>query len=135
MHHAICYGYLFHLLQLAGYPTFSSTLPSVGAASKVTAEDDMNYVRDKMLIPVLDREGRDVILFTHSYSGIPGSAASKGLSKAERQAQGKTTGVLGQIFLASIMLKGGDGEDVLGAFGGQYPPHIRPEVRMPTGPR
>jgi hypothetical protein len=64
----------------------------------------------------------------HSYSSVPGSAAAKGLSKSQRAAQGKKTGVIGQIHLASILAKGGDGNDVKEAFGGQLPPHIRPDV-------
>ena len=123
------YGYLAHLLQLAGYPTFSALLPSIGATEKVTVEEDAVYIRDKMLIPVLDHEEHDVIVLFHSYSSIPGSAAVKGLSKAERTAAGKKTGVLGQIHLATLLAKGGDGVDIVGAFGGQYPPHIRPDVR------
>ncbi len=119
------YGYLCHLLMLAGFPVFTGTLPSVGTSGKVTAEIDCKYVRDNMIIPVLDAEERDVILLMHSYSGVPGSGAAKGLSKTERAAQGKKTGVIGQIFLACILLKGGDGSDVLAAGGGHYPPHIR----------
>lgn len=122
------YAYLAHLLQLAGYPTFSSALPTLGATDKVTAEDDARYVRDRMIIPVLDHEEHDVILFTHSYSSIPGSAAVEHLSKPERVAAGKKTGVLGQIHLATLLAKGGDGTDIVGAFGGNYPPHIRPDV-------
>ncbi|KAF2866640.1 hypothetical protein BDV95DRAFT_611690 [Massariosphaeria phaeospora] len=62
------YGYLFHLLQRAGYPTFSALLPSVGASSNVTADDDTQYVRNSMLLPILDHEQHDVILVSHSYS-------------------------------------------------------------------
>ena len=124
------YGYLAHLLQCAGYPTFSSTLPSLGATAKVTAEDDAQYVREKMLIPVLDHEEHDVIILTHSYSSIPGSAGVEGLSKPERTAAGKKTGVLGQIHLATLLTKGGDGKDIVAAFGGHYPPHIRPDVSV-----
>jgi hypothetical protein len=124
------YGYLSHLLQLAGYPVFSALLPSVGAAGKVTAEDDMNYVRKSMLIPVLDHEEHDVILLMHSYSSVPGSAAARGFGKTERVAQGKKTGVIGQIYLSAILAKGGDGKDIVGAFGGHYPPHIRADVSI-----
>jgi hypothetical protein len=127
-HNPSHYGYLSHLLMLAGYPTFSALLPSVGAAGKITVSDDMEYIRNSMLIPVLDHEEHDVIILSHSYSGIPVSAAAKGLSKAERMAQGKKTGVIGQIFIASLLAKGGDGKTVVEAFGGQYPPHIRPDV-------
>jgi hypothetical protein len=120
------YGYLSHLLQLAGYPVFSALLPSVGNG-KATAEEDTKYVRDAMLLPVLEHEEHDVILVMHSYSSIPGSAAAVGLAKAERSAQGKK-GVIGQIYIAALLPQGGDGKDVVGAFGGQYPPHIRPDV-------
>ncbi|KAF1950531.1 hypothetical protein CC80DRAFT_598128 [Byssothecium circinans] len=121
------YGYLSHLLQLKGYPIFSALLPSVGAADKVSVEDDAAYVRDKMLLPVLDYEEHDVILLMHSYSSVPGSAAATGLGKKERAAQGKKTSVIGQIYLSALLPKGGDGKDIVSAFGGQYPPHIRPD--------
>ncbi|KAF2866641.1 hypothetical protein BDV95DRAFT_611692 [Massariosphaeria phaeospora] len=63
---------------------------------------------------------------------MPASAAAAGLGKAERAAQGKTTGVIGQVFIAAILPRGGDGKDVLGTFGGHYPPHIRadPEANL-----
>ncbi|KAF2260670.1 alpha/beta-hydrolase [Lojkania enalia] len=126
-HNPSHYGYLFHLLQQAGYPTLSALLPSVGASGNVTVEDDTEYVKKNMLLPILDHEERDVIIVSHSYSGVPASAAAKGLGKAERAAQGKKTGVIGQIFICAVLTRGGDGKDVVGAFGGQYPPHIRPD--------
>ncbi|KAH7379145.1 hypothetical protein DE146DRAFT_626061 [Phaeosphaeria sp. MPI-PUGE-AT-0046c] len=122
------YGYLSHLLFLAGYPVFSALLPSVGAAGQVTTQDDADYVRDKMILPVLDHEERDVILLMHSYSSAPGSAAATGLGRDERKAQGKDTAVIGQIFLAALLPRGGDQNDIVGTFGGTYPPHIRPDV-------
>lgn len=121
------YGYLSHLLLQAGYPVFSALLPSVGADGKVSADDDAEYVRNKMIIPVLEHEEHDVILIMHSYSSVPGSAAAKGLSKKERESQGKKTGIIGQIFISSILAKGGDENTIVGAFGGNYPPHIRPD--------
>lgn len=90
----------------------------------MTAQDDADYVLKRMLLPVLDVEKHNVILVTHSYSSIPGSAAAMGLSKAERAAQGKETAVLGQIFIAALLVAGGDGKDVVAAFGGHLPPHI-----------
>jgi len=88
------YGYLTHLLQSANYPTFSALLPSVGNSSKVTTQDDMAFIRDRMILPILELEEHDVILVMHSYSGVPGSAAALGLGKKERIAQGKRAGVL-----------------------------------------
>ncbi|KAH7136014.1 hypothetical protein B0J11DRAFT_611854 [Dendryphion nanum] len=121
------YGYLSHLLLCAGYPVFSALLPSVGAAGQVSVEHDTEYVRNKMILPVLDHEEHDVILVMHSYSSVPGGAAAKGLGKAERAAEGKKTGVIGQIYISALLPKGGDGKDIVGAFGGHYPPHIRPD--------
>jgi hypothetical protein len=122
------YAYLCHLLQLAGYPVFSALLPSVAAPGKVTIEDDTSYVRNKMLMPILDYGKHDIIIVMHSYSSLPGAAAAKGLGKTERVSQGKSTGVIVQVYLAALLVKGGDGTSALGAFGVRYPPHIRPDV-------
>lgn len=59
-------------------------------------------------------------MIMHSYSDIPGSAAAAGLGKEDRAAQGKKTSVLGQIFIASIMTRGGDGKDIVATFGGNF---------------
>ncbi|KAH7348266.1 hypothetical protein BKA66DRAFT_601315 [Pyrenochaeta sp. MPI-SDFR-AT-0127] len=122
------YGYLAHLLQRAGYPTYSALLPSVGSSGKVTTQDDMDYIRERMILPILEHEEHDVILVMHSYSGVPGSAAALGLGKKERMAQGKRTGVIGQIYFAAILNKGGDGVDIFTASGGSFPPYLRPDV-------
>lgn len=42
--------------------------------------------------------GRDVILLTHSYGGNPGSSASKGLLKSQREAAGKSGGIINKIY-------------------------------------
>jgi hypothetical protein len=74
-------------------------------------------------------KGAIVILVMHSYSGVPGSAAALGLGKTERIAQGKKAGVIGQIFYAAMLQKGGDGTDLFTAGGGNFPPFLRSEVR------
>ncbi|OKL63244.1 hypothetical protein UA08_01842 [Talaromyces atroroseus] len=121
------YGYLLHILQTKGYGAFTALLPSVGATGPVTVQDDTDYVRNRLLLPILDVEKHDVILISHSYSGIPASAAARGLGKTDRVAEGKTTSVLGQIFIAAVVTPGGDGKDLVANFGGHLPPHIRPD--------
>ena len=123
------YAYLQHLLLGQGYGALSALLPTVGATSPVTAEDDAEYVRSRMLLPILDIEEHDVIMISHSYGGMPASAAARGLGKADRAAEGKTTSVLGQIFVASILPRGGDGMDIIATFNGQLPPHLQLDVR------
>ncbi|KAL8793250.1 MAG: hypothetical protein Q9195_004186 [Heterodermia aff. obscurata] len=119
------YAYLQHLLLSQGYGVLSALLPTVGTSSPVTIEDDAEFIRSRMLLPVLDGEKHNVIMISHSYSGIPASAAAKGLGKDDRAADGKETFVLGQIFIAAMLPKGGDGRDLIATFGGQLPPHIR----------
>ena len=94
----------------------------------MTVQDDADFVRTRLLLPVLDIENHNVITVSHSYSGIPATAAAHGLSKTERAAEGKATSVLGQIFIAAVLTKGGDGKGVVDAFGGQYPPHLEIDV-------
>jgi hypothetical protein len=110
----------------------TALLPSVGAADQVSVQDDADYIRNKMILPVLDYEERNVVLLMHSYSSAPGSAAASGLGREERGAQGKTTAVIGQICLAALLPRGGDGKDIVETFGGNYPPHIRPDVSKPA---
>ncbi|PYH92263.1 hypothetical protein BO71DRAFT_420944 [Aspergillus ellipticus CBS 707.79] len=103
------YAHLLHLLQSAGHGAFTGLLPSIGATAAITATDDADY---------------DVILISHSSSGMPASAAALGLSPAERAAAGKSTSVLGQTFIATSLPPGGDGLSVIDTFGGQLPPHM-----------
>ena len=123
------YGYLAHLLQSAGYPTSSALFPSAGNTGKIGSQDDADFFRDRLILPYID-QGQDVILIMHSYSGLPGSAAALGLSKAERAAQGKKGGVIGQIFCAALLQRGGDGTDLLTALGGKLPPFLQANVRI-----
>ena len=123
------YAYLIHLLQSQGWPTQSALLPSTGTYGKEsTAENDVIFIRTHMLLPVLDVEKHNVILLLHSYSGMPGSAAALGLGKAERASKGKSTAVLGQIYISAMIPKGGDGQPIISLFGNQMPPHIVVDV-------
>lgn len=88
------YGYLLHLLLTHGHPVYSAILPSTGSNKNVTVQENAEYVREKMILPILDIEEHDVILIMHSYSGVPGSAAALGLGEKERVAAGKKTSVL-----------------------------------------
>ncbi|KAB8277587.1 Alpha/Beta hydrolase protein [Aspergillus minisclerotigenes] len=116
------YAHLLHLLQSAGYGATTGLLPSIGAQGEVTAADDADYVRNRLILPILDLADQNVILISHSYSGMPASAAARGLGPADRAAEGKTTSVVGQIFIATILPRGG--LSVIDSFGGHLPPHM-----------
>ncbi|MCJ1383829.1 hypothetical protein MMC17_006943 [Xylographa soralifera] len=118
------YAFLIPLLQSRGYGTLTALLPSRGATRPVSAGEDAEFIRSRMLLPLLDTEKHNVVLVMHSYNGLPGSAAAWGLGKADRAAQGKMTSVLGQIFIAAILPRGDDGSDVIATLGGRWPPFI-----------
>lgn len=48
-------------------------------------------------------KGKDVILLPHSYGGVPTTESTKGLSKAERLAQGKKGGIVRIAYMTSII--------------------------------
>ena len=41
-----------------------------------------------MMRPLTEEQGKNIVLYLHSYAGLPGSDAIAGLSKAERAAKG-----------------------------------------------
>lgn len=127
------YTTLLTLLQRAGYPTTSSRLPSVGSPTPLTATaaQDAAFIRDKMLLPLLD-SGTDVLLVLHSYGGIGGAAAAKGLSKVEREKEGKQGGIVGLVLFAAFVAREGDSLEQM--VGGKLPDWIDTNVpsRMPS---
>ncbi|KAF2461886.1 hypothetical protein BDY21DRAFT_368051 [Lineolata rhizophorae] len=108
-HQPVHYSKLISSLERLGFPTAATKLDSVGSLDpkNVTLARDIEYIREQALKPLLD-EGRDVILLMHSFGGIEGSGAAKGLSKAEREVEGKKGGVVGMIWLAGLIMKEGD---------------------------
>lgn len=128
------YGLLMHSFLTAGYGAVSSCLPSLGTlhSAAVSVEDDSNYIRDRLVLPMLENEERDVIIVGHSYSSLPASHAVTGLDPASRQSAGKKASVLGQIYIAGVITKGGDGNSLVAAFGGALPPHVQAEVYLLT---
>ena len=48
-------------------------------------------------------QDKDVILIPHSYGGVPASESTKGLSKKEREAEGKKGGVIMFAYLPCLV--------------------------------
>lgn len=115
-HSPVHYTTLIDLLEQAGYPVFPCRLPSVDASDPniVSVATDTDFIQNRLLIPLLT-EGRDILLIMHSYGGMPGSAAAKGLSKRERQAAGKAGGIIGLVYIAAVLAHEGQSlEEVMG---------------------
>ena len=103
------YSELIALLKAAGYDTVTAKNPSCDSSTpdKQTVAADTTAIRNDLLVPQIDA-GKDVILIMHSYGGCPGSAAAKGLSKAELSAAGKKGGIVGLVFIAAFLAQEGD---------------------------
>lgn len=82
----------------------------------INTEDipDRVYLRNHVLDPLLE-EGKDVVLFMHSYGGVYGPASLKGISKNERASKGLQGGVIAAIFAAGVIApKGTNAVEAMG---------------------
>jgi hypothetical protein len=122
------YTTLHSHLQTAGYPTTSSRLPSVGSTDPLaaTTAQDASFIREQMLLPLLN-QGKDILLVLHSYGGLPGSAAAKGLSKSERAKDGKKCGITGLVLIAALVAREGDSLQLM--VGGKLHDWVETDVR------
>lgn len=101
------YASVMDTLGIHGYPTISLPLPSAGAMPpNMTFEEDVNAIRD-CLTKLVDVEEKDVVLVVHSYTGMPGAEAPKGLGKKERQGKGLKGGVVRLVFIMAFAMPEG----------------------------
>lgn len=112
-------------LKNKGYNSQSFGLPTVNHP-KFTVTNDAVNLEVEVLYPLIEQQGKDVVLYLHSYAGFPGSAAIKGYSKAERLATGKRGGIIGLIYQSAFIPLPGD--TLLKMIGGQYAPWQNPDV-------
>lgn len=141
-----CYDILAAEIKKRGYDNVHIVdLPSANDGSRLppaTGEDDANQIRQDTLA-ILDHETNptNVVLMFHSYGGVPGSSASRGLGKTDRSAQGKDTAVIGLVYTASFVLPLGQSnrgcylaatgrlEPVMLPVPGEYMPVIDPSFK------
>lgn len=116
---------LASILRAAGFPTQPGPYPSCNPSdpAAATSQKDSISLRANVLIPLLDREQTDVVVIAHSYGGVVAGGAVKGLDKSTRAMQGRSTGVVGLIYVAGNITL--EGETLLQAVGGAYPPFIK----------
>ena len=112
-------------LAQAGYNTRTFGLLTVNRP-RLTVNDDAKALRLALLHPLIEEQGKDIVLYLHSYAGFPGSVATGGLSKAERLAAGKPGGILGLIYQSAFVPK--PGNTLLQMIGGSYAPWQDPNV-------
>ncbi|KAJ5929383.1 hypothetical protein N7454_007231 [Penicillium verhagenii] len=100
------------------HSTYTVAFPSIQQAASVQdLQPDIDALRT--LVEQEANAGKDVVVISHSWSGLPVNSALDGLSKTERQAAGETGGVAKLIFISAFIPE--VGESLIGAFGGVPP--------------
>jgi pimeloyl-ACP methyl ester carboxylesterase len=89
-----------------------------------TFDPDVEAVRTA-IVKAADA-GNEVIVVMHSYGGLPGSEATKGLSKEDRAKDGKKGGVTRLIYITAFALP--EGVSLMSAGGGKVAPWCIEEV-------
>lgn len=98
------YDNLINALHALSYQAVVSDLPSASRlppASAASMADDAEHFHG--IAESLADEGRDIVIVTHSYGGIPGTEAAKGLAKTDREAEGKKGGIVRLVYLTSVV--------------------------------
>lgn len=117
-------------LQSHGYEALVETLQSSARSplrneQAATMEEDAEFFHG--IVEKLADQGKDVVIMTHSYGGVPGTECSKGLSKKERSAAGKSGGVTRFVYVTSVVpVPGKSLKDLMGDL---VPSFINVEVR------
>ncbi|OAP59539.1 hypothetical protein AYL99_06837 [Fonsecaea erecta] len=104
------------------YKCIPLTLPSTQSDPSATLLGDIETVRNAIVAET--SQGRDVVVVMHSYGGIPGQSAIKGLTSPKWEtdtAESKKTGhVIGLILMASGFVV--PAKSFIDGMGGQPPP-------------
>ena len=112
-------------LQRAGFPCEAINLsPEETFPETQTFAAHVQIIRESVEGSV--HEGRECMLVLHSYGGVVGCEATRGLSKTERAARGETGGVVALLFLSAFIFP--EGGSPLAARGSVFPPHFSVEV-------
>lgn len=110
------YANVVDRLRKTGFEVIIHTLPSASRnppENAATLAEDATFFGD--IAKRVADQGKDFAYVMHSYGGIVGSEASRGLSKKERRAVGKQGGLIRLVYITSVVPALGNSlNDVLG---------------------
>lgn len=120
-----CFDIIQDKLHAQGYETRAVAYPSVGAEPPNKGlYDDAALLRADIEAQV--NQGRQVIVVVHSYGGLVGAEAVKGLGYKQRQAKGESGGVTLLVYLAAFVTP--VGMSILNLLGGNPLPWMNFQV-------
>lgn len=126
------YDKLLPQFEQAGLKTVPGPYPSCNPPdpTAATASEDIKSLRQNVLLPLIEEQGKDIVILAHSYGGVVAGGAAKGLDKSTRKSQGHATGVVGLIYVAGNIAL--ENESLFDAVGGAYPPFIKLDKVCPV---
>ncbi|KAJ5626871.1 alpha beta hydrolase family domain protein [Penicillium herquei] len=90
-----------------GYESICLSPPSTSLSHGETdLAADSSFVHEDILRPLVE-EGKDVLVVMHSFAGVYGGGAVKGLSKTERSQSGKPGGIIALVYVAAACIPTG----------------------------
>ncbi|RBR25731.1 uncharacterized protein FIESC28_01484 [Fusarium coffeatum] len=111
-------------LQARGWETEAVAFPTVGAEPPTKGvPDDAAEVRK--VLEALAEQGKQIVLVVHSYGGVVGAQAVRGLGYKQRQKEGKAGGIITFLYLSAFVVP--TGQSLLKMLGGNWLPWMRVE--------
>ncbi|KAJ5112370.1 alpha/beta-hydrolase [Penicillium argentinense] len=108
-----------HLLNERGFESEAVANQSVGSADPSTGlHVDIAYT--KSVLQRLTKQGRQIVVVTHSYGGIVGAGAVEGLGYTQRAQAGLPGGVIQVVWMAAFVTP--KGKSVIDMLGGNWLP-------------
>lgn len=119
-------------LHMRGYETQGVAYQSVGAEPPTKGMfDDAAAVRT--VLEELADQGREIVLVVHSYGGLVGAEAVKGLGYKQRAKENKVGGVALLLYMAAFVAP--KGQCILSLTGDVFPSWTKVEVSCSRLPR
>ncbi|KAI1179137.1 alpha/beta-hydrolase [Nemania sp. FL0916] len=106
-HSSKCWQRLITELEKAGYTAIAPSLPSCGSTPPAQDWDgDIQVIRETVCT-LVDEQHRDVVVVTHSFSGMTGGTALEGLDKGARRKAGLAGGVVRLVYICAFLVPEG----------------------------
>jgi pimeloyl-ACP methyl ester carboxylesterase len=123
------YFYNTFVSQLAAhkYDVIVVDLLSVGGKTAATMIDDAQAIQ--AVTGKVAGEGKEIILIMHSYGGVPGTESAHGVTKKEREASGKSGGIVALLYVTALLVGPGKSLGSTMGEGAGVPDYVKVEVR------
>jgi DNA-binding LacI/PurR family transcriptional regulator len=100
------YTSFLQALEKAGYPVCYVSYPYCDFAS-ADCQQDATAIRDQAIRPLVEKQGKDIVVFMHSYASMSGGSAARGFSKTCRQRNGQAGGIISLICIGALLVPEG----------------------------